>query len=158
MLFQMVAGELPFTAMSEVELFNKIKAGSFCLPTGIVISQPCKDVISRLIQELPERRMNYEQFRKHPFVSLEPAEYLIYLERFQQSLDSSGNISVPSVRVEELKAMEIVPESEESKVEPAGEVKAAELVGDVTVRVKDIENAVGLTLSRAVSLEKAFKS
>jgi serine/threonine protein kinase len=123
MLFQMVAGELPFKAMTEVELFNKIRAGSYSLPAGIIISQPCKDLISRLIQEMPERRMNYEQFRKHPFVSLEPAEYLIYLERFQQSLNSASNIHLTKVRVEEAKAEDqAVPELEECKVRPQDQV------------------------------------
>ena len=35
MLFQMVAGDLPFKATSEVELFQKIRAGRFGLPPGI---------------------------------------------------------------------------------------------------------------------------
>lgn len=100
----MVAGELPFKAMTEVDLFNKIRAGTYSLPAGIVISQPCKDLISRLIQEMPERRMNYEQFRKHPFVSLEPAEYLIYLERFQQSLNSANNKNLTIATAEEAKS------------------------------------------------------
>ena len=59
MLFQMVAGELPFKAMTEAELFQKIRVGSYSLPKGIQISQVCKDMISRLIQEDPESRLNY---------------------------------------------------------------------------------------------------
>ena len=81
MLFQMVAGDLPFKATSEAELFNKIRAGSYGLPQGVVISEACRDLISRLIQEMPDRRMTYQQFREHPFVQLEPDAYRIYLEK-----------------------------------------------------------------------------
>jgi len=49
MLFQMVAGDLPFKATSEVELFQKIRAGAFSLPLGIQISKVCADLIQRLI-------------------------------------------------------------------------------------------------------------
>ena len=49
MLFQMVAGELPFTATSQEEFFQKIRGGDFALPQGITLSQACRDLISRLI-------------------------------------------------------------------------------------------------------------
>ena len=86
MLFQMVAGDLPFKAMSQEELFRKIKSGSYALPQGITISSACSNLISRLIQEDPQRRMNYQQFREHPFVQLESDAYQIYLEKLQLSL------------------------------------------------------------------------
>ena len=49
MLFQMVAGNLPFLASSEPELFNKIRMGAYALPPGITVSQACRDLIMRLI-------------------------------------------------------------------------------------------------------------
>ena len=49
MLFQMVAGCLPFLASSEPELFKKIQMGSYALPPGITVSQACRDLIMRLI-------------------------------------------------------------------------------------------------------------
>ena len=82
----MIAGELPFTAMSQEELFNKIKVGTYALPAGINISECCRDMISRLIQENPERRMNYAQFREHPFVQLEPEAYKMFLDKLQHSI------------------------------------------------------------------------
>ena len=95
----MVAGELPFKAMSEEELFRKIRVGSYAFPAGITVSQACHDLISRLIQELPDRRLNYAQFREHPFVQLEPDAYRIYIEKLQlhastsQSMNHSSDVS-----------------------------------------------------------------
>ena len=60
MLFQMLAGDLPFKASSEVELFQKIRAGRFGFPAGIQVSKVCADLISKLIQEDPNRRLNFE--------------------------------------------------------------------------------------------------
>ena len=96
-LFQMIAGELPFKAMSEFELFQKIRVGKFSLPQGIAISSVCKDLISRLIQENPEKRLNYEQFRQHPFVQLEPDAYRIYVEKLQLTINTNAsNVAVTS--------------------------------------------------------------
>lgn len=83
MLFQMVAGELPFKAKVEPELFSKIREGNYSLPPGIVISQTCRNLIQSLIQENPQQRMSYEQFREHPFVQLEPQAYLIYVQSLE---------------------------------------------------------------------------
>ena len=78
-LYQMVFGKLPFTAGSERELFDKIAKGSYPLPKGKV-SDTCISLIAALLQDKPDKRMNYAQLGDHPFVKLEPNVYREYLE------------------------------------------------------------------------------
>lgn len=41
------------------------------IPTHIMLSETCKDLLSRLLQRNPEDRISFYQFFNHPFVDLE---------------------------------------------------------------------------------------
>lgn len=61
------------------------------MPPGIKLSEPCKSILQRLIQEFPEKRMQYEQFREHEFVKLTPEEYKSYLQQLQMQVAENAN-------------------------------------------------------------------
>ena len=64
-LYMLVAGELPFGGTSRQEVFDKIKSGVYVEPTRC--SKECKDLISKMVQVNPEKRLSAEQALNHPW-------------------------------------------------------------------------------------------
>jgi len=65
-LFAMVVGALPFeddTSMSS--LFNKIKEAKYYMPN--YISEDVKDLINRMLQPNPVKRITMKEIKEHPW-------------------------------------------------------------------------------------------
>lgn len=52
--------------MSELKKYLFIK-----IPYGAQVSDKCRDLILRLLQRDPSKRLTFEEFFNHPFVDLE---------------------------------------------------------------------------------------
>lgn len=74
-LFEMIAGTVPFRGQSHYEIIQQIQKGQYSLPEGIQISSVCKNMITSLIMTDVDIRINFKDFGKHPFTSLGPEEY-----------------------------------------------------------------------------------
>jgi len=79
-IFMMMTGYYPFEGKHPLQVLENIKKGIQKYPPNLKISKCCKSLIYELLQNEPERRMNYEEFFKHLFVSTEPSEYLKELQ------------------------------------------------------------------------------
>jgi len=64
-LFAMVCGQLPFDDDSMSQLFNKIKEGKFYMPN--YISPDVKDLINRMLQPNPIKRITMQEIKHHPW-------------------------------------------------------------------------------------------
>lgn len=73
-LFAMVCGSLPFDDDSMSTLFNKIKQGVFYIPN--YISEDVKDLINRMLQPNPVKRINMKEVRDHPWFQRDLPPYL----------------------------------------------------------------------------------
>ena len=69
-LYAMVAGVLPFDDNSVASLFEKIKKGRYFMPNQL--SPPLKDLINRLLQPLPMKRMKLHEVWQHPWIRGSP--------------------------------------------------------------------------------------
>ena len=65
-LYAMVAGVLPFDDNSVSSLFEKIKKGRYFMPNQL--SPQVKDLINKLLQPLPMKRMKLSEVWKHPWI------------------------------------------------------------------------------------------
>lgn len=65
-LFAMVTGQLPWTKRNQAQLFNQIKQGDYVIPT--YLSEPCKDLIARLLTVDTNQRITMEEALKHPWL------------------------------------------------------------------------------------------
>ena len=65
-LYAMVAGVLPFDDNSVASLFEKIKKGRYFMPNQL--SPQLKDLINKLLQPLPMKRMKLSEVWKHPWI------------------------------------------------------------------------------------------
>jgi len=74
-LFQMLAGEVPFKATSIQELLSKVDKGSYAMPQGVQISEYCGNLIQALICACPEKRMSFQGLMDHPFIASDGVTY-----------------------------------------------------------------------------------
>lgn len=68
-LYCMLFGILPFDEDDLLVLYNKIKLGVYILPK--TISEPARDLISRMLKVNPKQRISIEDIIKHPWFNIE---------------------------------------------------------------------------------------
>jgi serine/threonine protein kinase len=69
-LFILLAGYPPFYDDSEPRLFRKIRAGKYNMqdPVWDLVSDEAKDLITKLLEVEPEKRLNVTQVLEHPWM------------------------------------------------------------------------------------------
>ncbi|XP_041034124.1 serine/threonine-protein kinase ULK3 isoform X1 [Carcharodon carcharias] len=71
-LYEALFGRPPFASKSFTELEEKIRSDkAIKLPPGARVSGDCRDLLLRLLERDPERRIIFEEFFTHPFVDLD---------------------------------------------------------------------------------------
>ena len=73
-LYAMVCGTLPFDDDSMTQLFNKIKEGKYYMPN--YISADVKDLINRMLQPNPIKRITMQEIKHHSWYLVELPLYL----------------------------------------------------------------------------------
>lgn len=71
-----------------------IDKGQYSLPEGIQISQVCKNMITSLIMTDVNIRINFKDFGKHPFTSLNHEEYQIFVEKASERIKQSSKNAI----------------------------------------------------------------
>ena len=85
-LFELIAGRVPFKGTSHLEILNMISLGKYSLPEGIQISQWCRNMIISLIMTDVEVRINFKDFAEHPFTKLSPDEYAKFIDKSSKKI------------------------------------------------------------------------
>uniref|UniRef100_A0A8C1DK13 non-specific serine/threonine protein kinase n=1 Tax=Cyprinus carpio carpio TaxID=630221 RepID=A0A8C1DK13_CYPCA len=71
-LYEALFGRAPFASRSFTELEEKIRSEKHIeLPSGARVSRDCRDLLLRLLERDPDRRITFDEFFLHPFVDLE---------------------------------------------------------------------------------------
>ncbi|XP_063230444.1 serine/threonine-protein kinase ULK3 isoform X2 [Bacillus rossius redtenbacheri] len=84
-MYECLFGRAPYSSNSFSELAEKIKArAKIEIPQGSAISSDCRDLLTRLLQHQPDKRIDYEEFFDHPFLDL---EHYPSPESFQRAVD-----------------------------------------------------------------------
>ena len=66
-LFAMVSGFLPFEDDDNESIYRKIILGKFDMPDKL--SNNCKDLIYRILEGNPKKRIKIDEIKKHPFLN-----------------------------------------------------------------------------------------
>eukprot|EP00753_Platysulcus_tardus_P014669 PLAT4426.6.p1 GENE.PLAT4426.6~~PLAT4426.6.p1 ORF type:complete len:810 (+),score=296.53 PLAT4426.6:202-2430(+) len=69
-LYHMLTRVAPFNAPDIETLRRMVKRSELRLPEGIVVSDSCLDVLQRLLQRDPARRISFDDFFAHPWLGL----------------------------------------------------------------------------------------
>ena len=73
--YELLIGHPPFYENNIKDLMNKIKNGTYTLPKNKKISLEIISFINGLLQFNPDKRMNWEQIKKHPFITKKVEEF-----------------------------------------------------------------------------------
>jgi serine/threonine protein kinase len=65
-LYALVSGQLPWTSTNRQHVFNQIQSASFSIPT--TVSQPCSDLIKRLMVAKPAHRLTAKEALEHEWI------------------------------------------------------------------------------------------
>lgn len=73
-LFECLFGKAPYSSRSIQELLDKVKSlQKIEIPPNTKISAECEDLLTRLLQHDPDKRITFEEFFNHDFVDLKHA-------------------------------------------------------------------------------------
>ena len=71
-LYAMLCGYLPFEDQKTSDLYKKILAAEYSLPD--FLSDEAKDMIAQIFNTNPDKRINIDQIRKHPWYQINKPE------------------------------------------------------------------------------------
>lgn len=71
-LFAMICGYLPFEDKNNDILYKKITDGKFTIPS--YVSEPCKDLLKKILTTDPSKRISINQIKNHPWYKLNNAK------------------------------------------------------------------------------------
>ena len=75
-LYLMLCGKLPFYDDDNQILYEKILSGKFETPD--FLSDNAKDILSKLLELDPKKRINFDEIKNHPWFSIIDKNYLIH--------------------------------------------------------------------------------
>ena len=67
--YELLTGSMPFEGKEIKEVFQHIEKGIYTLPSKLKASIEIISLINGLLQYYPEKRLNWEQIREHPFLT-----------------------------------------------------------------------------------------
>ena len=67
--YQLLTGKYPFIGKTHNEIFNHVMEGKYSLPSSLTASIEIITFINGLLQFYPEKRLNWEQIKSHPFLT-----------------------------------------------------------------------------------------
>lgn len=67
-LYVLIVGRAPFQAPSSKLIYSRIKTGVYVFPKDSNISEPAKDLISKLLNTNPTKRITLPQILEHEFI------------------------------------------------------------------------------------------
>ena len=83
--YELLTGTTPFIGQDVNELFKSIESGVYKLPNKLKPSVEIISLINGLLQYYPEKRLNWDQIREHPFFTKNVEDFnFIDLELYNQ--------------------------------------------------------------------------
>ena len=73
--YELLTGSPPFKGKTSEEIFNSIQEGTYTLPNNLKCSTEIISFINGLLQYSPEKRLNWEQIKSHPFLNKNPGDF-----------------------------------------------------------------------------------
>ena len=75
-LYLMLCGHLPFYEEDNQLMFDKIIKGDYNLPK--FLSEEAKDILKKILEVDPNKRLNFEEIKNHPWFSIIDKKYMMY--------------------------------------------------------------------------------
>ncbi len=65
--YQLLYKRLPFTGYNEQDLLNNIRTKALNFPESKKLSKQCQELLVKLLQIDPEKRITWKEYYEHPF-------------------------------------------------------------------------------------------
>ena len=87
--YELLVGRVPFFATSIAELKKQIAEGKYSLPKQLKLSVEAISFINGLLQFYPDKRMTWDEIKKHPFITKNVGDFhIINLTNENQNEDN----------------------------------------------------------------------
>lgn len=87
--YELLVGKVPFFATSIAELKKQIAEGKYSLPKQLKLSVEAISFINGLLQFYPDKRMTWDEIKKHPFITKNVGDFhIINLTNENQNEDN----------------------------------------------------------------------
>jgi len=93
--YELLTGKQAFSGSQFQEVFKQIMEGKYTLPSSMVVSVEIISFINGLLQFYPEKRLNWEQIKTHPFLT-KSTENFTYIELKSIAEGDKKNIELNS--------------------------------------------------------------
>ena len=91
-IFQMLTRQAPFNAQNHIKLLHVIKTTRPRFPPNILVSKECQDLVFRLLQVDPHKRMSAQQFFQHEWVREAFQHDTQHLQKSSSMMDSAERL------------------------------------------------------------------
>jgi len=71
-MYTLLVGKPPFQTREVEAIYKKIKENNYSFPPDLDISNDAKNLISQILDKVPENRPTLEEMRQHPFLTTQP--------------------------------------------------------------------------------------
>ena len=75
-LYLMLCGHLPFYEEDNQLMYQKIISGQYNIPK--FLSDEAKDIIKKILEVDPKKRLNFEEIKQHPWFNIIDKKYMMY--------------------------------------------------------------------------------
>ena len=99
--YELLTGKQAFNGSQFQEVFKQIMEGKYTLPSSMVVSVEIISFINGLLQFYPEKRLNWEQIKTHPFLT-KSTENFTYIELKSIAEGDKKNIELNSKNCDNL--------------------------------------------------------
>jgi len=90
-MYTLLVGKPPFQTREVEAIYKKIKENNYSFPADLIISDNAKQLISQILDKVPENRPTLEEMRRHPFLTTQP---------IPKSIPKSAFTSIPEFHEE----------------------------------------------------------
>ncbi len=99
--YELLTGKPAFSGSQVNDVFKQIMEGKYSLPSSMVVSVEIISFINGLLQFYPEKRLNWEQIKAHPFLN-KSTENFTYIELKSIAEGDKKNIELNSKNCDNL--------------------------------------------------------
>ena len=99
--YELLTGKPAFSEREHEKVFKLIMEGKYTLPTSMVVSVEIISFINGLLQFYPEKRLNWEQIKTHPFLTKDVSNFT-FIELKSIADEDKKNIELNSKNCDNL--------------------------------------------------------
>jgi [calcium/calmodulin-dependent protein kinase] kinase len=100
-LYNMVVGKPPWMAQNQIQLAHQIQHIELAFPTELELDPHLKNLLRRMLQKDPEKRIRLEDIIEHDWVTNEGAEPLTPEDESVEQTEQLQEVQVTQVDVEQ---------------------------------------------------------